>query len=174
MTNGGHAVKYTCRDCRGVGIRANDVEPLVYGAIIDRLTAPDAIDLLCAEIHDAAAAEETRRQITALKGKCEAMAVSQVTGTGEYADWTPAMVSAASTAAEAQIAELEATQQDQDRLRVLDGIPLGTPEAADAVRALTPDRFRAVVTLLCTVTIAPVGRGHKVFDPNRVVIDWKE
>jgi hypothetical protein len=58
-------------------------------------------------------------------------------------------------------------------LRVLDGIPLGAPEATDAVRHLSPDRFRAVLGMLATFTVAPVGKGSHVFDPRRVTVDWK-
>ena len=38
--------------------------------------------------------------------------------------------------------------------------------------AMPPDRFRAVVTMLMTLTVDPVGKGHRVngerFDPDRV------
>ncbi len=72
-----------------------------------------------------------------------------------------------------QIAELERQQQDAEMLRVLDGIPLGKPEAMDAVKALTPDRFRAVLAVLGTITVAPVGKGSHVFDRRRVDVDWR-
>jgi hypothetical protein len=63
-------------------------------------------------------------------------------------------------------------------LRVFDGIPLGTPEAVDAVAALTPDRFRAVLGVLGTVTVTPVGKGHRPadgarFDRARVRVDFR-
>ena len=36
----------------------------------------------------------------------------------------------------------------------------------------SPDRFRAVVTVLMSLTVQPVGKGHRLngerFDPNRV------
>lgn len=78
----------------------------------------------------------------------------------------------------ADIAKLDAQQQDQDMLRVFDGIPLGTPEAVEAVAELSPDRFRAVLTVLGTVTVAPVGKGHRPangvrFDRERVRVDFR-
>jgi hypothetical protein len=70
-------------------------------------------------------------------------------------------------------ADLERQQQDDDMLRVLDGILVGKPEALDAVRQLSPDRFRAVVAVLATITVAPVGKHGHVFDARRVTVDWK-
>ena len=60
-----------------------------------------------------------------------------------------------------------------DRVRVFDGIRLGTPEAAEDIADLSPDRLRAVLGVLAEVTIAPVGKGGKVFKPERVVWDWR-
>ena len=64
-------------------------------------------------------------------------------------------------------------QQDQERLRVFDGIPLGTDEVAEKVRQLSPDRLRAVIDVLMAVTVAPVGKGGYVFHRERVAIAWK-
>jgi hypothetical protein len=72
-----------------------------------------------------------------------------------------------------KLAAIEACQRDQDRLRVLDGIPLGRPEAAAAVKELSPDRFRAVLDLLMTITVEPVGKSGKVFNPERVQVEWR-
>ena len=36
-------------------------------------------------------------------------------------------------------------QQDQDQRRLLEDIPLGSDQVADAVEALPPDRLRAVI-----------------------------
>ncbi|MGH3576856.1 MAG: recombinase family protein, partial [Mycobacterium sp.] len=53
----GHSIVYACKGCRGVSIRAEHVEPLLYGIVSGRLAMPDAVDLLRAEIHDEAEAE---------------------------------------------------------------------------------------------------------------------
>ncbi len=55
---------------------------------------------------------------------------------------------------------------------MLDGIPLGTDEVADAIDKLTPDRYRAVLGLLATVTVLPVGKGGHAFDPDRIDLAW--
>ena len=47
-------IAYQCKKCRGVGIAAHEVEPLIMGVIVGRLAKPDAVDLLRAELHDRA------------------------------------------------------------------------------------------------------------------------
>ena len=73
----------------------------------------------------------------------------------------------------ADLTAVERRRQDQERLRVLDGIPLGTDEVAEKVAALSPDRLRKALDLLAVITVLPVGRGHKVFDRKRVDVQWK-
>ena len=48
------------------------------------------------------------------------------------------------------------------------------PEVADAVARLSPDRFRAVLDVLGTVTVVPVGKGGHVFNPERVQPKWRD
>ena len=43
-----------------MSIRAEHVEPLLYGVVAGRLAMPDAMDLLKAELHDEAEAEALR------------------------------------------------------------------------------------------------------------------
>jgi hypothetical protein len=50
---------------------------------------------------------------------------------------------------------------------------LGTPEALEATQQLSPDRFRAVLEVLVTITIAPVGKGGHIFNPKRVHVTWR-
>ena len=72
-----------------------------------------------------------------------------------------------------KIAKLERRQEDQERVRVFHDLPLGKPEVVDAVHQLSPDRFRAVVGVLMTVTVAPVGKSGRVFNPDRVQVQWR-
>jgi len=41
------------------------------------------------------------------------------------------------------------------------------------VHQLSPDRFRAVVDVLMTVTVAPVGKSGCAFNPERVQVNWR-
>jgi hypothetical protein len=71
------------------------------------------------------------------------------------------------------LAKLKRREQDQELLRVFDGIPLGTDDAIDAVDDLSSDRFRAVLSVLGTVHVVPVGKGSHVFKDERVHVDWR-
>jgi hypothetical protein len=148
-----------------VSARACYLEPLIYGLIGGRLAKPDAVDLLRKEAHDAAEAEEIRTEKASLYGRLDEMAVERAQGL-----LTARQVQVASEVVQQQIDALERKEQDQERLRVFDGIPLGTAAAVEAVKQLSPDRFRAVLSVLCTVTIKPVGKVGHVFDPERVKV----
>jgi hypothetical protein len=154
---------YLCKTCHGVTIRADYVEPVVYEIVSGRLAKPDAVDLLKAEIHDAAEAEAIRTELNTLYGELKKIGVErgQRLLTGEQAKIATDLINQ-------DIEALERKQEDQERLRVFEGIPLGTPEVADAIGRLSPDRFRAVVDVLCTITVKPVGKGGHTFNPKRV------
>ncbi len=163
-----HSITYSCKSCRRVSVRAEHIEPLLYKIVGGRLAKPDAIDLLKAEIHDEAEAEAIRAELAALYGELKQIGVErgQRLLTGEQAKIATDLVNE-------DIAKLERRQQSQERLRVFEGIPLGRPEAVDAVKRLTPDRFRAVLDVLATVTVMPVGKGRHVFNPERMQVDWR-
>ncbi|MGO9156782.1 MAG: recombinase family protein, partial [Mycobacterium sp.] len=57
--------------------------------------------------------------------------------------------------------------------RVFADVPLGTERVYQAFARLDPDRQRAVINVLMTATILPVGkRGRVPFDPERIAIEW--
>jgi DNA invertase Pin-like site-specific DNA recombinase len=174
---GSPAIAYACKSCRGVSIRAGFVEPLIHTIVAERLAMPDAVDLLKAEIHDDAEAETIRTELAALYGELEKIGVErgQRLLTGQQAKIATDLISE-------DIARLERRQQDAERLRMFDGLPLGKPEVAAAVAKLSTDRFRAVLDVLVTVTVMPVGKGghtvdpvthRKRINPERVRVDWK-
>lgn len=68
---------------------------------------------------------------------------------------------------------IDKAQMDQDRLRVFDGLPLGRPEVGEKIRALKPDRLRAVIDVLVEFVVTPVGKGGHVFNPERVQVNWR-
>ncbi len=159
---------YRCKRCLSLSIRAEHVEPFVYQIISGRLAMPDAVDLLTAEAHDTAEAGELRTRRATLLTELDNIGIERADGllTGKQAKIATDRIAE-------KIAEIEARQHDQDRLRVLDGIPLGRPEAAAAVRELQPDRLRAILDLLVTITVAPVGKSGKVFNPDRLQANWR-
>jgi DNA invertase Pin-like site-specific DNA recombinase len=160
---------YRCRFCLGVAIRADDVEPLMYEIVSGRLAKPDAVDLLKAELHDAAEAEALRTEENTLRARLNEIADERADGLLDGAQ-----AKRATERVKDKLAAIERRQQDQERLRVFDDIPLGTPEVAAAIARLSPDRFRAVIDVLMTVTVMPVGKGRHVFNPERVDVDPKQ
>lgn len=163
-----HSITYGCKSCRGVSISAEHVEPMVYAAVAERLARPDAVDLLKVAEHDAAEAERLRAEKQRLYAQIrEAEA--------EYDDGVidGRRLAARKERVTEKLDAIERRQMDQDRLRVFDGLPLGTPEVAERVRALSPDRLRAVIDVLVVFEVAPVGKGGKVFNPDRVSAVWK-
>ncbi|EJZ09468.1 recombinase family protein [Mycolicibacterium vaccae] len=162
----GHEIVYSCKDCRGCAIRANDVEPLLHEIVSDRLGRADAGDLLVNKAHDSTEAERIRTERAVLLTQIE-------TANREYDDGIidGARLKGRTERAKEKLAELDRCVQDQERLRVLDGLPLGNPAAIlNAVKDLTADRFRAVLDLLLEITVLPVGRGshNRTFNPDRV------
>ena len=123
----------------------------------------DAVDLLKAEQHDTEQAESLRAQANSLLVRLDEIADERADGllTGKQAQRATERINA-------KLAAIEHQQQDAERVRVFRDLPLGTPEAVDAVRQLSPDRFRAVVDVLMSVAVAPVGKSGKVFNPERV------
>ena len=162
-------IRYSCSTCHGVSILAEHVEPLLMRVVCGRLVMPDAIDLLRAELHDQAETEKLRIEANTLLARLDEIADERADG-----ELTGKQAKRATERIQDKLAAIERRQQDQEKLRVFDGIPLGKPQAAAAVQRLSPDRFRAVLAVLLTVTITPVGRGGgHTFNPERVRVDWR-
>lgn len=166
-----HRIVYACKTCFGCSIRAGYVEPLIYKTVARRLARADAVDLLRSAQFDPAEAKRLADEKQALYAQIRA-------AEAEYDDGMidgRRLASRRERVAE-KLADIDRLQQDSERLRVFDGLPLGTPEVADKVTALSPDRLRAVMDVLMTVTVLPVGKGHRVngdrYDPGRVVVEW--
>ena len=159
---------YRCKTCLSLSIVAEHVEPMIYSIVGGRLAKPDVVDLLRAELHDEAEAEALRTEANTLLAELDNIAVERAEGL-----LTGRQVKISTDIIHQKLEAIERKQQDQERLRVFDGIPLGKPEAADAVKRLSPDRLRAVIDVLMTVTVAPVGKGGRVFNPERVQVHWR-
>ncbi|ODQ96514.1 hypothetical protein BHQ20_28835 [Mycobacterium intermedium] len=163
-----HSIAYSCRVCRRVSVRAEHVEPLLMNLLVEQLSRPGAAKFLRKKTFDRAEAEKLRTEEALLLAKQDQIA-------DDYADdmLTGAQAARATARIQEKLDDIVARQQDQDRLRVLDGIPLGTDEVVHKIEALPPDRLRSVFDLLATITIQPVGKGGKVFNPDRVMVEWK-
>ncbi|OBI33761.1 recombinase family protein [Mycobacterium sp. E2238] len=161
---------YVCPvpECRGVSIRAEHIEPIVYRLVSGRLAMPDAVGLLKAEIRNEVETEAIRAERGTLLARLDEIADERADGLIDgrgYRTMTERI--------HAKLAELDRREQDEERLRVFADLPLGRPEVAAAVEQLTGDRFRAVLDVLATITIAPVGKGGHVFHEDRVQFTWR-
>lgn len=163
-----HAICYRCKKCQGVSIREEHVLPLLYQIVGGRLAMKDAEDLLKDAGLDEREAEAIRDELSNLYGELDAIGIERGKKilTGRQAQLATEIV-------QQQIDVLERKQQSHERLALFEDIPLGRPEAVDAVKKLSADRFRAVINVLMTVTIMPVGKGSHVFDERRVVVEPK-
>ena len=166
-----HSIVYACKGCRGCSVRSGHVEPLIYALVAERLAQADAVDLLRAQ-HDETETEALRTERATLLARLDEIADERADGL-----LTGAQAKRATDRVTERLADVDAREQDAERLRVFADLPLGTPEVADAIEKLSPDRLRAVLDVLVTVTVKPVGKGHrpdaKRFDRDRVVVVWK-
>lgn len=167
-STGSARIAYGCKHCHGVSIRAEQVDQILMGTIVGRLIKPDAVDLLRAERHDDALSEQLREQAAGLYRRLDGFAEELADGL-----LTARQLKVATERVQANIDAIEAQLADQERLRVFDGIRLGTPEAAEDIATLSPDRLRTVLGVLAEVTIAPVGKGGHTFKPERVQVAWR-
>jgi DNA invertase Pin-like site-specific DNA recombinase len=163
-----HSITYACKKCRGCSVRAEHVEPLIYKVVAGRLARADAVDLLKAEMHDAVEAEALRVKRLALLGRLDEIADERADGLIDgvgYRKMTERI--------NEKLDAIERRQQDAERLRVFDGLPLGKPEVVDAIKELSPDRLRAVIDVLVEFAVVPVGKGGHTFRPDRVAVNWR-
>jgi DNA invertase Pin-like site-specific DNA recombinase len=164
-----HSIVYSCKQCHGVSVRAEHVEPLLRKLVGGRLAMSDAEDLLKAEVQGEAEAEAMRVEKTTLYAQI-------AEAEREYDDGiiNGRRLAARIDRVNEKLAVILRQEQDAERLRVLDGIPLGRPEAVATVLGLSEDRFRAVIDLLAVITVDPVGKGSHVFDRRRVQVRWHQ
>lgn len=168
--HGGGAAKgqgkvYRCREHAHLARSAEPVEEYVAAVVVERLSRPDAADLLVDSSKPDVAA--LRDDATALRARMDSLAV-------EFADGelTASQLRAASERLRSRLAAVEAEMADAGRADVLG--PLVT---ADDVRAgwdgLSVARRRAVIDALMAVTVYPPGRGTRTFRPETVQINWR-
>jgi site-specific DNA recombinase len=153
---------YRCRSMAHVNRRAEPIEDYVQRVVIERLSRPDAADLLTVNdrpdvgaLH--AEADGLRRRIDAL---ADDLGLDELT------------LARRVRALRAKLAEVEAKLTDAGRVDVLGDLVTG--DVATTWAALSDDRRRAVIEVLMTVTLLPPGRGSRVFDPETVQITWRQ
>lgn len=166
------SIVYGCKECHGVSIRAEYIEPFVRDLVAGRLAMPDAVELLQAE-HDEADVEALRTQRATLLSRLDEIADERADGL-----LTGAQAKRATDRISEQLQALDAAAHDAEKVRVFDGLALGTEDVTQAVEKLSPDRLRTILGVLAEITIAPVGKGNRGsdgtrFDPERIQVEWR-
>ncbi|MBB5776223.1 recombinase family protein [Nonomuraea jabiensis] len=157
---------YRCKRSPGHLTRnAAPVDELVARVVVERLSRPDAADLLVNE--DAPDLAALRGEAMTLRARQEDIAAAF--GDGEM---TRVQFRTANERVAARLAEVEAAMGDVQRVPVLADL-VKADDVSAVWDGLMLDRQRAVVDVLMTVTILPAGPGRRVFDPASVKIDWR-
>lgn len=157
---------YRCSGALGhISRKAEPIEDFVVAVVLERLSRPDARNLLSKPVTVDTGALHS--EAVALRERLESVAV-------QYADGilTATQLRAATERIRGRLVEVEAELADGARVDVL-----GALAGADDVQAvwdgLPPTRRAAVVRELMLVTIHPVGRGVRTFRPESVSIEWR-
>lgn len=152
-------------DTPHVSRQALQAEDYVTAVVIERLSRPDAVDLLVdtnrPDVH------ELRREATALRAKLERHRIDYEDDTFTKAEYLNAKERTLG-----KIAKIEATLADAGRVDVL-----GPLVKAGDVRAvwesLPMGHRRMVIDTLMTIRLHSPGRGVRTFRPETVEILWK-
>jgi DNA invertase Pin-like site-specific DNA recombinase len=162
------AIAYECKTCHGVSVRSEPVEQIIKAALTKRMSRADAVKLLRKKTYSAADAALMRAEEKLLIDRLAELNYERAKGKLDGVSYYQM-----ADIINADLAKVERRRQDQERLRLLEDIPLGTDKVADAVDALSDDRLRKVIDLLMVVTIVSTGKNGNKFNPERVQIAWK-
>ncbi len=157
---------YRCGGSSGhVARKAEPVDEFVTAVVIERLSRPDAAELL----HD-----ESKPDLEAMRGEAVALRTRLDSLAVEFADGslTPSQLRAATARLRSRLKGVEGSMADAGRVNVL-GPLIAARDAGVAWEGLTVARRRAVIDTLMVVTIHPPGRGVRTFRPETVGIEWR-
>lgn len=156
---------YRCRASAHVSRVAAPIDALVEGVVCERLSRPDAADLLLRR--DGVDLEALRDEAQALRSR--RMRIAALLGAGAMDD---EQFKEANQEVRVLLDKVESQLHDADRAPVLaELIVAGDVRALWETYAL--DRKRAVVNVLLTVTIHKAGPGRREFRPDSIEIVWK-
>jgi site-specific DNA recombinase len=144
------------------------VEESIERAMIARLSAPDAADLVAAPEGGPDVAG-LREEAAAIRANLEEMAADRALGL-----MTRAQMIAGTGAANIRLAEIGADLDEAARENVL--APLVAAEnAAQAWEGLDLARKRAIIKTLMSITLLSPGKGaRRGFDPATVKVTWHQ
>ncbi len=154
---------YVCPRCTRIRRKQEDVDAVVEGVIVVRLSRPDAL---------AALAEGDPEEVERARDDVEALTARMDIAADQFAD---GLITGEQLA---RITGKLKPQIERARSRIQAAMPepgiaeMVGPDAEARWNAAPLDVKRAVIELLCTVTILPSGPG-KSFDPELIRIAWR-
>lgn len=164
------APSYACRESKHLMRRVDLLDDWVQLAVLERVSRPDAADLLAAreEPVDVRGAQATMRQARA---RLNELATAFGSGEMDMMEWR-----VASGAAKTRLADAEKLLAGAVKTNPVVGlVNAEDPEAA--WNAFDLGRQRAVIDFLVTVVVLPARRGRipggGYWDPEAVRFDWK-
>lgn len=173
---------YRCRveSAGHVYRQAVPIDRFVVARVLDRLSRPDAADLLLpARADENEDAEDLAATANALRAKLDSIAA-------DYAKdlMTRKQMLDATALTRERLEQMTTRMEVRRGDSVLAQLPLGTPQVAEEWESYHLDRKRAIVDALMTVTLHPARRGRPpgyapgsatgYFDERSVAIDWKQ
>ncbi|WP_084815908.1 recombinase family protein [Frondihabitans sp. Leaf304] len=167
---GGNARKgvpaYRCSGAGGhFARRAQPVEEFVETVMVARLSQPDARELT--QTTNQPDTERLKLEAVGLRERLDILALDFADGT-----LTSGQLRTATERLRSRLSAIEAELADAGRVDLL-GPLVGADDVAASWAALTVPRKRAVIDALAIITLRPVGRGVRNFDPDTVGIDWR-
>ncbi|MGZ4666216.1 MAG: recombinase zinc beta ribbon domain-containing protein, partial [Frankiaceae bacterium] len=157
---------YRCSERSCVSRNHDQLDDFVTRLVVERLSRPDAVDLLAAERGDDA--QRAAEQSAALRARLDNAA-------DDYADGkiSRRQLERVTARLNPQIAAADAAARIVDDVPLLDGI-IGAPDVAAKWATLPLSRRRGVVDMLLDVRVLRSPRGRHLFDPDAIDAKWKE
>ncbi len=164
---GAKRVVYQCKTfgCMKIVRDLTNVDRVVTKAVTGRLARPDAAKIFEKPAVDA---KPLRKRAGELRALIKAAETDYDTG-----EITAQRMNARIDKLQPELAAIESKLVGANTSRKLDGL-LGNPQAAEEFDKLSLDRRRAVIDTCAVVTIEPNDRPGGVFDPEKVVIAWRQ
>lgn len=163
----GQMARYHCKHCHGVARKIESVDKYVLDVVAERLSQPDAIDLLTKR--DTLNTAALRDRANALRARQQNLAV-------DYAEdrISRAAMLAGTESVNAQLAEIDVQVTDAAKARILrDVIVPGDHDAVlSRIASKDLDRQRAIVDVLLTITVLP-GQARGELRRDLLPITWK-
>ena len=173
MSSRASVPSYACKAGKHVVRNAAELETFISGLVVERLSRPDAIDLLTQR--DVPNLAELHTDAAALRERLDEMAAAYAEGAIDAQQ-----LRTGSDRLRARLDEVDRQRAEAARGSVLSGV-VDAGDVAAAWAGLVLDRRRAVIDALMSVTIErtrkgrPKGwrKGDSYFDPETITIVWR-